>query len=187
MLTIGTLLGGTITVGLAATLLRVGPAPAPSPLPAPSAAVAAAPSLGETPPPIIAPQDAVRAARTARPAAPSPPRSPAAAAAAAATPTVRTPARAPGSSLASPHTASREDPLAREATLVSEARSALAGGDARAALQAVRAAEALPARQLVPEELAVERQALRALGRDGDADAVGAALKSQFPDSALAR
>ncbi len=79
------------------------------------------------------------------------------------------------------------DPLAREAQLVSEARGALGRGDPRRALEAVRAARALPLHQLAPEELAVESQALRALGRASEATQVDDALRSQFPESALAR
>ena len=77
--------------------------------------------------------------------------------------------------------------MAREAQLVSEARGALGRGDPQRALQAVRAARALPSHQLAPEELAVEAQALRALGRPGDANEVDETLRSQFPESALAR
>jgi hypothetical protein len=80
-----------------------------------------------------------------------------------------------------------EDPLAREAAWLDIARSALARGDGRAALHAVRAARSLPRGQLLPEELAVERQALRKLGRLDQADAVDAELKAQYPESALAR
>jgi len=80
-----------------------------------------------------------------------------------------------------------EDPLAREAAWLDIARSALARGDGRAALHAVRAARSLPRGQLLPEELAVEQQALRTLGRLDQADAVEAELKAQYPESALAR
>lgn len=79
------------------------------------------------------------------------------------------------------------DPLAREASLLTQARAALAQGDARAALRAVRAAMAVPGRQLVPEELSVESQALRALGRSRDADTLATELRTRYPDSALAR
>jgi hypothetical protein len=80
-----------------------------------------------------------------------------------------------------------EDPLAREAAWLDIARSALARGDGRAALHAVRAARGLPRGQLLPEELAVEQQALRKLGRLDQADEVEAELKAQYPESALAR
>lgn len=79
------------------------------------------------------------------------------------------------------------DPLAREASLLTRARAALGQGDPRAALHAVRAAMAVPGRQLVPEELSVESQALRALGRPRDADALTTELRARYPDSALAR
>jgi hypothetical protein len=80
-----------------------------------------------------------------------------------------------------------EDPLAREAAWLDIARSALARGDGRAALHAARAARSLPRGQLLPEELAVEQQALRKLGRLDQADEVEAELKAQYPESALAR
>jgi hypothetical protein len=79
------------------------------------------------------------------------------------------------------------DPLAREASLLTQARAALAQGDPPAALQAVREAMAIPGRQLVPEEMSVESQALRAIGRSRDADAVTTELRTRYPDSALAR
>lgn len=112
------------------------------------------------------------------------------------------PAKAPASpavALAPSHPSSRPsysgsaspddafDPLAREASLLTHARAALGRGDPRAALQAVRAAMAVPGRQLVPEELSVESQALRALGRPRDADALTTELRARYPDSALAR
>lgn len=78
------------------------------------------------------------------------------------------------------------DALAREASLVAGARKALARGDAHAALLLVRKAQALPSPQLVPEELAVESQALRALGQADEATGVDFTLKTQYPDSALA-
>jgi hypothetical protein len=82
---------------------------------------------------------------------------------------------------------SMDDALAREAALVAEARGALVRGDAESALRAVRAARMLPSHQLAPEELAVEAQALRALGRDDDAKEADSTLRRQFPESALAR
>ncbi len=80
-----------------------------------------------------------------------------------------------------------EDALAREAAWLDQARSALARGDARTALRAARTARSLPGGQLLPEELTVEQQALRKLGRIDQADAVEADLKAQYPESALAR
>ena len=75
----------------------------------------------------------------------------------------------------------------REASLVAEARSALARADAAGALRAVRLARQLPSHQLEPEELALEAQALRALGRASEATAADGALKARYPDHALAR
>jgi hypothetical protein len=46
---------------------------------------------------------------------------------------------------------------------------------------------ALPSRRLEPEGFAVEAQALRALGRDAEAEQVEATLRDRFPESALAR
>jgi hypothetical protein len=77
--------------------------------------------------------------------------------------------------------------LSLEASLISEARAALVSGNALTALRKARTARALPVRQLVPEELTVEAQALRALGRDGEASSVDQALRAQYPESALAR
>jgi hypothetical protein len=79
------------------------------------------------------------------------------------------------------------DTLAREASALAEARGALARRDALAALQIVRSLRALPGRQLVPEELAVEAQALRGLGLNEDANAVETRLRTRFPDSVLGR
>jgi len=83
--------------------------------------------------------------------------------------------------------ASPDDTLAREASQLSEARKALVRRDALSALQIVRGLSALPARQLVPEELAVEAQALRGLGLDDDANSLETTLHERFPDSVLGR
>jgi hypothetical protein len=181
LLIAGALLGGSLTVGLAATMLRVGHVPTePS---SPSIAIAGA---GRT---------AAATPGRAEPTEPTCPR-PGANAAAVALPTptlapTSTPARttilAPTPVAARPPKEPAVDPLEREAQLVSEARGALGRGDARRALQAVRAARALPSHQLAPEELAVEAQALRAQGRTGDAKEVDETLRTQFPESALAR
>jgi hypothetical protein len=89
----------------------------------------------------------------------------------------------------SPATAAEaeSDTLAREASALAAARAALARRDALSALQIVRSLRALPGRQLVPEELAVEAQALRGLGLDQDANAVETRLRARFPDSVLGR
>jgi hypothetical protein len=80
-----------------------------------------------------------------------------------------------------------DDDLGREAWLLADARAALARGDAAGALRSVRATLGIRSRQLVPEELALEAQALRALGRSDDAAGVEARLRARFPDSALVR
>lgn len=79
------------------------------------------------------------------------------------------------------------DSLRREALLLTRARVALAKGDAASAVADLRAAEQISGRQLVPEELSMESQALRVLGRDREADARESELRSRYPESALAR
>jgi hypothetical protein len=91
-------------------------------------------------------------------------------------------ATAPGSG-----STSRDDALAREASLLGQARAALLRSDALTALQIVRGLRALPSRQLVPEELAVEAQALRGLGLSDEAKALDTTLRSKYPDSVLDR
>jgi hypothetical protein len=83
--------------------------------------------------------------------------------------------------------ASPDDTLAREASQLAEARKALVRSDALSALQIVRGLSSLPARQLVPEELAVEAQALRGLGLNDDASHLETTLHERFPDSVLGR
>jgi hypothetical protein len=84
-------------------------------------------------------------------------------------------------------TAAPEDGLEKEAALVAEARGALRRGDAAGALQRIRAARAIPSGELAPEELSIEVQALKALGRSDDAAEADARLRSSYPESALAR
>ncbi len=204
MLVAGTLLGGALTVGLAAMLLRIGAAPSPSQAPPPSVAAAFAGATVAAPDPLAPPAapaiDAFANAgaganmlpgaqvTTGSTAGTSP-----AFAAHAATSVPRhgsaqhgpRPAAAPAP-LASRH-ASGDDALTREASLVASARAALSSGNAEEALRLVRSARSMPAPQLVPEELTVEAQALRALGKADDARGVDATLHSQYPESALAR
>jgi hypothetical protein len=181
MLALGTLLGGTVTVGLAAMLLRIGgaaPTETPRPSSAPMAALAAASPAGRPDPPLVLPL-------VAPPVEP-----PLAAAAASPRPTAPGGtglAPVPRSLLAAPVTASPDDALGREASLVAQAREALGRGDTQSALRAVRAARMLPSHQLGPEELAVEARALRALGKDDEAKDVDSTLRKRFPESALAR
>jgi hypothetical protein len=189
MLVMGTLLGGAVTVGLASVLLRIGPAPG---LPTASASVpvaaAAAPAATAGPPPQVQAETAAAAEPLSSPAAQASPSLPAASSAGAtskpatrsavATSNVR-----PGSA-ASP---SDDVLLGQETAFIIEARAALARGDAQGALRAVRAARALPSHRLAPEELTVEAQALRALGREDDARDADSMLRKQFPESALAR
>ena len=82
--------------------------------------------------------------------------------------------------------ASSDDTLLREASLVSEARSALLRGDAQTALVSVQAARR-EGRNLEPEELSIEARALRALGRDPEAVQLDSTLRSRYPNHALAR
>jgi hypothetical protein len=79
------------------------------------------------------------------------------------------------------------DTLTREATLVGEARGALVRGQPETALGALRATELLPSRAMEPEELSLEARALRALGREPEAEFVEGQLRARFPDNALAR
>ncbi|WP_394833235.1 hypothetical protein LVJ94_42705 [Pendulispora rubella] len=82
--------------------------------------------------------------------------------------------------------ASSDDTLLREASLVSEARSALLRGDPQTALVSVQAARR-EGRNLEPEELSIEARALRALGRDPEAAQLDTTLRSRYPNHALAR
>jgi hypothetical protein len=79
------------------------------------------------------------------------------------------------------------DALAREADLVSRARTALRTGDPAGALVLVRQARAEGAHALDPEEMNLESRALRALGRADEAAAVDVALRLRHPGHALAR
>ncbi|MDP9149213.1 MAG: actin-related protein 2/3 complex subunit 5 family protein [Myxococcota bacterium] len=195
-LLLGTLFGGTATVGLALALLRFGSAPAPphreTPMAVTPAALRAAsvsapgPRLGSSEE--SSPHESTGAAASGLSTSethlfeeaserdgvvvPAP---------AAGLPPCRHIPRKTSPALAG------EDALAHEASLIGEARSALARGDAESALRAIRAAGALPTRQLVPEELAVEARALRSLGRSAEAKDVGEVLKTRYPESALAR
>jgi hypothetical protein len=202
MLVIGTLLGGSITVGLATTMLQIGPSPRdlrPDPVaPAFAAAAAAAgPSAavgldrGTVSPPPASVNGGPIQAGVVLPTQEPPRIQPVSAAAPPrllphpkATVAKQAPATHAGGS--SPANDS-SDALAREASLVAEARAALARGDAQSALRMVRTARSLPTPQLVPEELAVERQALRMLGSADEARGVEQTLRTSYPDSALAR
>lgn len=82
-------------------------------------------------------------------------------------------------------TLSEHDRLAREARMVNEARGALHRGEPDAALRIVRAARSQPGARLVPEELTVEAQALRATGDEAGAQRVDAELARRFPDGQL--
>jgi hypothetical protein len=194
MLALGVLLGGTVTVGMAATLLHVGSvSPKVSPKATSSAAVMTAP------PP-------TSAATAAQPSGGASSARAGLASNEAASPSAQAPAVVAGNdaltegAVAAPapravHAAHArparklDDPssLSLEASLITEARAALVNGDALTALRKARTARALPARQLVPEELTVEAQALRALGRDSEAAGIDQALRAQYPESALAR
>jgi hypothetical protein len=197
LLALGTLFGGTVTVGLAAMLLRIGPLPQepPSPSPAPVATLAAAspaarpdpavlvPALAPPPvlAPVVAPPSTATPALAVRSPLPSavPPPGTSAATTVAPRPALAT-ASAPSTRVV------QDDALAREASLVVQAREALGRGDPQAALRAIHAARMLPSHQLRPEELAVEARALRALGRDDQAKDVDSTLRKRFPESALA-
>ena len=82
-------------------------------------------------------------------------------------------------------TLSEHDRLAREARMVSEARGALHRGEPETALRIVRAARAQAGARLVPEELTVEAQALRAMGDEAGAQRADAELAGKFPEQAI--
>jgi hypothetical protein len=188
-----TLFGGLLVVGLAAVLLRVVAVPqsrapalsqlahaevvrgAMAPPAAPSAKTPSSPAPMPIPP--------FNPAEPGPQAKPSPvPGSYARSAASA------SPRAADGTSPASPEPGRNlDDALDREASLVAEARGALLRGDPRAALEKIHAARAIPSGELAPEELSIEAQSLRALGRIDAADDADAKLRRAFPESALAR
>lgn len=183
MLLMGTLLGGTVTVGLASVLLTLWPAPSPPAPDATRAAFAALAAPASRIAPAVTSGGEVVSARTTE--APASKASPAPHASAGATSPSRRPSRAAPSRVASP--APSSDLLGQEVAFVDEARSALARGDARDALRAIQAARALPSHRLAPEELSVQAQALHAIGREDEAKDADSVLRSQFPESALAR
>jgi len=76
------------------------------------------------------------------------------------------------------------DPMEREARLVAEARAALLRGDPATAVSKVHAAQALPVRQMEPEELRVLAKALRALGDEKGASKAQTELVMRYPGEA---
>lgn len=82
-------------------------------------------------------------------------------------------------------TLSEHDRLAREARMVSEARGALHRGEPETAVRIVRAARNQRGARLVPEELTVEAQALRAMGDEAGAEKAEAELAGKFPEQAI--
>jgi hypothetical protein len=199
MLVLGTLLGGSVTVGVGAAVLFVGRAPVLGPTvnvatPAPAeatlltgrstAALARAATLNRAVGEASLQPSAAAAVVAGRGAAHGfePGRK---ASTARLSPAGLATSRSTTEGLA--HGGGESDTLAREASALAEARGALAQRDALSALQIVRSLRALPGRQLVPEELAVEAQALRGLGLEEDANAVEARLRVRFPDSVLGR
>jgi hypothetical protein len=209
MLVLGTLLGGALTVGMGAAILVVRspqPARTASGAPAPATALTipqvVPPVLGtaEAPPPpsTLVVQLAAHVVNP-RPGAPAliaqpvpvsiddvpvPPAVEVAAPVPA--PVHRSLAARPAAPAPALRTAD-DDALAREASLLASARNALAQRDALTALQIVRGLSSLPSRQLMPEEMAVEAQALRGLGLADQANALDATLHAKFPDSVLGR
>ena len=168
LFTVGGLFGGSVTVGLATLLLTIAPAPQ-------------------------APQTKAVAPQTMELAGAVHPLRPAARESAATTGDAKPPqsatsrAKTPSAPAHAAKPRFAEDSLSHEASLVSEARSALAAGNPELALRAIRAARALRSHQLVPEELAVEEQAQRALGHGDEANGIDVQLRLQYPESALAR
>ena len=82
-------------------------------------------------------------------------------------------------------TLSEHDRLAREARMVNEARGALHRDEPEVALRTIRAARTQPGARLIPEELTVEAQALRALGDEAGAQRIDAQLASKLSDGEL--
>jgi hypothetical protein len=167
LLAAGTLLGSAVTVGLAMMLMHLGPV---NDVPARAAAHAGAP----LPFMIEEPPAASKVAATTVAHAPAPPKP------------------RPKAIVLKPKVApvaqeDADDLLMREASLVAEARSALVRGDAKGALQALGATRSFKPRQLEPEELALEAQALRAIGKKEEASGAMDKLKTAYPDHALAR
>lgn len=210
VLAAGTLFGSAITVGLALVLLRVAPAPAPPPEWRPAAAGPRAVTAGEeraASDPASSPAVAVSAVAppgalvragppvphvgdggaAARPLAPLTAGPLDSRSRAGPTVTAPPPSAARRQELPVRDGSDREDPMLREASLVAEARSALRRGDPEAALAALRAARSVTPRTLEPEELALEAQALRAIGKGGDAKRTEGDLRARYPDHALAR
>jgi hypothetical protein len=202
LLVAGTLLGGSITVGLAgaAVVLRTPSTPAPALVHVVGAAAEVSPR--DALEPVLAHRAAwLRAAppgdeagessrtREIHPAAAAPGLQPAlrARAHAEALHALHATAAPPTLPAAPAPAGAHADDLDREAWLLDTARTALSRGDAAGALRAVHATLGLRDRQLVPEELAIEAQALRALGRTDESKAVEDRLRTKFPDSALAR
>ena len=165
---LGVLLGAAVTVGLAATLLvagargpaMVGPDPVavadrgPTSLSLPPAALQ--PIMGSSPRSEGKVTDVVIAA-----------------------PSVHT-----GSTPVHVNALPSEDPMEREARLVAEARAALLRGDPATAVAKVHAAQAIPSRQMEPEELRVLAKALRALGDDKGASRAQTDLVMRYPGEA---
>jgi hypothetical protein len=175
-LALGIALGATLTVGVAATVLAIGrstsaphtghvAAVAPRALEHPSMVGEAAPQ-----PTVITGHVAAQQSVATTTATPAPVE----------LDSTATPVRA------SPTALSEHDRLAREARMVSEARGALHRGEPETALKIVRAARTQRGARLVPEELTVEAQALRAMGDEPGAQRAEAELAGKFPEQSLA-
>jgi hypothetical protein len=191
LLALGTLLGGPLTVGLAVTLLYLSTPSTRTPPVRPLAPLRTnggpgAPSTADVAPvrhevPVRPPETSLNTGLVPRAAETHARGHAALQGAASKSPGAHTKTAAP------PAPSEREDALAREASLVAQAHDALVRGDPNEALRAIGAARRLGPPQLVPEELAVEAQALRLLGRTNEADENEVILKILYPDSALAR
>ncbi len=181
VLALGGLFGGAITVGLATAFLQIGTATPPADTRFQAVAGAARPTQavarGVVETPTMVPVIEMAPVVDRVEASPSPSSEAAGVAA------IHTHVPSPHRHSKPPN---REDSLAREASLVAQARAALSLGDPQSALRAIREARALPSKQLVPEELAVEEQTLRALGRNDEANGINVMLRLQYPESALA-
>ena len=179
-LALGIALGATLTIGIAATVVALTrPASLVSPRAADRIALHEPRALAhvtqsvdsnlETPPPVVVTGHVPAQAQAAVELDQKPAQS------------ARADATRSGTTTMSEH-----DRLAREARMVSEARGALQRGEPETALRVVRAARTQVGARLVPEELTVEAQALRAMGDEAGAQRVEAELAGKFPEQAIA-
>ncbi len=178
-LVLGLVLGASLTMGVVATLITLDVTRAP----APAIRLVAAPrTLEPETVPAVKSETPVVAGHVVAVTAPTEPVIELAPTTKASTTTTKESAVAQRTGST---TLSEQDRLAREARMVSEARGALHRGEPDVALRIVRAARATAGARMVPEELTVEAQALRASGDEEGAKRVEATIASSYPDPSL--